>query len=73
MEKSINKSGIEKIFNKGHCQVLLHIPGTKTMVDGRINIRQHRNDAQGFDKFQIWTKNDFHEHIQARFLQQIHV
>ena len=53
MEKSINKSGIEKIFNKGHCQVLLHIPGTKTMVDGRINIRQHRNDAQGFDKFQI--------------------
>jgi hypothetical protein len=53
VEKAINKSGYESIFNKGHCflDVLLNIPGTKRTVDGIINKRQSRYDTKGSDIF----------------------
>jgi len=53
VENAINKSGFENVFNKSHyfLDILLHIPATKTTVDGIINIRQHRYDTPGFDKF----------------------
>ena len=53
VENTLNESGFENIFNKGHCflDVLLNIPRTKTTADGRINKRRARYDTAGFDKF----------------------
>jgi hypothetical protein len=51
--ENVNKSGFENIFNKIHCflDVLLHIPATKTKIDRIINIRQHRYNTPGSEKF----------------------